>query len=1435
MANSKDVELRIRARDFSQKPLNAVTSAIEAMAKAQDDQRKAAERGEVSTRELEASYKKLEQAGQQLLKLNAIVELYKRQNATMVEAAQKTEALRAKQAQLQQAYDSAAKVTKKQEAELARVNRQVERAERTEASRAAQVSRTTKELQRYGIETKNLGAAQSSIVNSVASVNKVLQQQENIIATAPAAAAQNKVIQGLQQQAQQALAAAKGYSTLGRVVQTTTSQMGPLASQIQQIVSPSDAARRTLGGLTQQVTTLAAEISRSGKNITDITGKIRQLNDANKSVSAMAQQIDMYRQQVAAIRAARAEYQVARAAVQSLAQQMRQATTDTGELSIRMQAAQQRLAGAARALRDTGTAARTTQSALRSAGIDTRNLNAAEQTLISTSRQTTSAINSLTQALRNNGGAARDGTKAFSLFRDEGRTTLSMLQRIRGEVLGLTTAYVGFQGAINQASGAVNAYKMRQAAMVKIATVVGNSQAAVNSEWEYMVGLSDKLGIDIGILSASYTKFAVSAKAVGMSLQDSKFIFESIAKAGRVYHLSAADTQGIFRALEQMMAKGQVYSEELRGQLAERLPGAVALFAKGMGKTTAELLKAMDNGEVTGQEVINFAREQAKAIDAQLATAEKGVDAMEARARNAMTAFQLALADSGFIEAYVQLLQKVTDFLNSSDGQQAAVNLGQAFSYVADTLVYLIDNLDTVITVLGVLAGLKITRMVFSLIGSIRTMLPLLKQGVVLIRGVYTGLMAWATALTTSGGAVGVLGVALRGLLRLIPFVGAALIAYDIGSIMYDQSSTFRQGVDEVVRDYKNLGNQLLAIGESIPTMLYDILIGWVRPVTTQFATATKMIMGWIAEVLRLIPGVGETLASWVDSLSEDLTKEHRDFLESTGKVWDDVEKKWADMNNNMVRINQTAVDVIKRQIATLPEMLKAITNPQFQYTADPETGVTQRDRDIKGMTKDLAKMEEQAKKAGVAAQKALQRKNLPGRLKIIDEEFAPQYQRAKGIGGNEGAAMIKRLDAIVAARKKAETDSYNAMENGSKARENAAKREENALAALTAQYEKLDDAVGVKQSKVDPNATFDDRLQAKLQAVNTQYDQLIAKAKKLGSGGAELAGKFEDLRKRNLEYTTTQAKLEEIKRVEDQLNAVQETKKSLLDEINAKRQAGIISEDEAVKQTSELYATMNVNLQQSANTLDQLAQKFRNVLSPEDYAALMAKIAQIRAGLNDVTGTFTQMDSTVVQGVLDGLATGLQSVTDSLVQVLSGTMSLGDAFRSLGATVTKFFADFLMKIAQAILQQMILNSLVGIGGGIGAAAASMGGVAAKHNGGMVGSKTTGGQQRKNSVSPSLFVGAPRFHDGGLPGLKSDEVPIIAQKGEQILSKDDPNNILNQGSGGGSGSSNPQDIRVINAIDSASVVAAGLNAPENSKVILNYIKANKQAVKQVLG
>jgi hypothetical protein len=50
------------------------------------------------------------------------------------------------------------------------------------------------------------------------------------------------------------------------------------------------------------------------------------------------------------------------------------------------------------------------------------------------------------------------------------------------------------------------------------------------------------------------------------------------------------------------------------------------------------------------------------------------------------------------------------------------------------------------------------------------------------------------------------------------------------------------------------------------------------------------------------------------------------------------------------------------------------------------------------------------------------------------------------------------------------------------------------------------------------------------------------------------------------------------------------------------------------------------------------------------------------------------------------------------------------------------------------------------------------------HKGGVVG---RGGGS--TTVHPGVFAGAPRYHSGGIAGLKPDEVPAILQKGEVVL------------------------------------------------------------------
>nr|WP_286174083.1 hypothetical protein [Rhodobacter sp. NTK016B] len=91
--------------------------------------------------------------------------------------------------------------------------------------------------------------------------------------------------------------------------------------------------------------------------------------------------------------------------------------------------------------------------------------------------------------------------------------------------------------------------------------------------------------------------------------------------------------------------------------------------------------------------------------------------------------------------------------------------------------------------------------------------------------------------------------------------------------------------------------------------------------------------------------------------------------------------------------------------------------------------------------------------------------------------------------------------------------------------------------------------------------------------------------------------------------------------------------------------------------------------------------------------------------------------------------------------------------------------------LARAALEAALFGSgpLAGLfGGGGGLFGLFGGGTSAKvmHTGGIVGS---GGTSR--TVSPAIFAGAQRFHNGGWPGLKAGEVPAILERGERVLSR----------------------------------------------------------------
>ena len=144
---SKDVELRIRARDYSQKTLGQLTKIIGTLTDVMAEQQAAAERGEGSNKDLTATYQRLEDAGKQLLRLDALTKLFERQSKAVEEAAKATEEAKNKQAA------------------------------KAEEARRTTLARTADEMKRYGIDTATAAQAQGRFSSMVGQVNAALERQ----------------------------------------------------------------------------------------------------------------------------------------------------------------------------------------------------------------------------------------------------------------------------------------------------------------------------------------------------------------------------------------------------------------------------------------------------------------------------------------------------------------------------------------------------------------------------------------------------------------------------------------------------------------------------------------------------------------------------------------------------------------------------------------------------------------------------------------------------------------------------------------------------------------------------------------------------------------------------------------------------------------------------------------------------------------------------------------------------------------------------------------------------------------------------------------------------------------------------------------------------------------------------------------------------------
>lgn len=222
---------------------------------------------------------------------------------------------------------------------------------------------------------------------------------------------------------------------------------------------------------------------------------------------------------------------------------------------------------------------------------------------------------------------------------------VSALDRQFGALAGaIETAFsvgsvIEFGKAVFKASSEV------QSLQVRLNSIAGGNNQGM-AAMQDLASLANKLGLDFVSLADNFVQFTGAAKASGMEVRKAEQIFKSMSVAIAGSGASAETAKRAMTAMTQMLGKGKISAEELRGQLGEAMPQAFGIMAKSLGVTTQQLDKMMANGQLIASEVLpKFAKEMEKAFGGDAQKLAEGMQANVNRLNNAWQAYMANLGE----------------------------------------------------------------------------------------------------------------------------------------------------------------------------------------------------------------------------------------------------------------------------------------------------------------------------------------------------------------------------------------------------------------------------------------------------------------------------------------------------------------------------------------------------------------------------------------------------------------------------------------------------------------------------------------------------------------------------------------------------------------------------------------------------------------------
>ena len=1114
--------------------------------------------------------------------------------------------------------------------------------------------------------------------------------------------------------------------------------------------------------------------------------------------------------------------------------------------------------------------------------------------------------------------ARRFGRSQLDLNRS-GRRSLSVIQRLRGELIALTTAYIGFFGAFRGIESVVRALRTIQGAQSRLNALFEGEQSAVVLELDFIRRNAERLGIEFGVLSDTYTKFAIATQGTNLAGAETRRIFVSVAEASRVNNLSMAQLVGVLRAVEQIANKGVFQMEELRQQLGDRLPGAINILAAGLGVTTEVLSAMLETGEVGADRLSDFADELDRRFGGQLARSLLLSEAAIGRFSNAVFGLRRVIGQGEFQEGFIRLLNGLSAVFGTPQFVSAAESLSSFLAVLADIVLVLAQNWDVLVIAMTAFLAVRVIPFLAGLIGRLGGLVVAVRTARVELGGLGAALAA-VFGVSGFGLAAAAIGTAIGLWVTRTKDATEALVNHQ--KILDQVRDSYEKAGDSAERlARESLGFTRAEALRNLNTLRErlddstEALGRFLRSRVQAFRRADTSVAQFYNEVLslfRLFQRGESTITEFIANV-DDLSTE-------------------AGAADSAVQSSALRIIEFARAIATAQQPAQEASDLLKLFSEDANEAAAAEER-LAGATRDLAAESVQSLRQAESQNKRVNA--LLGRREQLQRRLFEQINRgAEARVINNTRRQIDELNNVLQDAAAHAATLFRAIDVGDSPLTAAiAARIENTIARLeniqatvdrTSQQTIAEFFDRRVQQFVELRDRFRDELQRQIDeglsvteidfgpalAANRQIiaaaEQTLAEYRRIQTVSPEINAAVAALEllvrdaSQNVVRFRTQLVEGEITQLETLRDALQE---ELADQIERVEDPAVIAGTRARLQDldSRLQITID-GFETWFSTLENVTPELETV-----RAAVAALNRELRDGTVDaeleaqqqriqdlmrLRDALRELPINVSQGLseFESVSENLQEVNQQIIEAIDNAIQLAESLsssspavaavilelqklrvesqrsfegihlsaeqleqafagslvravdvfsksiaegesvtRSLRDAFLQFAADFLRQIAQMILQQLALNAAQAVLGFLGFG----GGASLGHSGLIAGQATS---RRSRRVSPLAFANAIRLHEGtrNIPGLRSDEFPTILQRGEAVLTEDDPNHPANAGRGEAMPSVTFAP-NIINTIDAQSFLEAALSQARGQENIINVISANRGTVRSILG